>query len=101
MATRKAGGSAKNLKDTKPKYLGVKLFAGEKAKPGAVIVRQRGSRILPGVNVKMGNDHTLYAVSEGVVSFREKRKISFNSKSIRKKIVDVVLRDTAHQKNSA
>lgn len=89
MAHRKAGGSAKNLRDSNPKYLGTKLYAGQKAKAGSVIVRQRGSKILPGKNVDMGKDHTLFALSEGTVSFREKRKIRFDGKKLRKKVVDV------------
>ena len=89
MAHRKAGGSAKNLRDSNPKYLGTKLYAGQKAKAGSVIVRQRGSKILPGKNVDMGKGHTLFALSEGTVSFREKRKIRFDGKKLRKKVVDV------------
>lgn len=90
MAHKKAGGSAKNLTDSKPKYLGTKLYAGEKAQPGSVIVRQRGSKILAGKNVKSGNDYTLFAVADGVVSFREKRQTHFNGKTIVKKVVDVL-----------
>ncbi len=59
MATKKAAGTAKNLRDSNPKYLGIKLYAGEKAGAGSIIVRQRGTRILAGKNVKMGTDHTL------------------------------------------
>jgi large subunit ribosomal protein L27 len=90
MAHRKAGGSAKNLKDSNPKYLGTKLYAGEKAKAGSVIVRQRGSKIIAGKNVGMGKDHTLFALTEGTVSFREKRKTRFDGKQLRKKVVDVI-----------
>ncbi len=89
MATKKAAGSAKNLKDSQPKYLGVKLYAGEKASAGAIIVRQRGSKILAGDGVKMGRDHTLYAVKEGTVSFGTKRKIQIDNKVKVKKIVHV------------
>jgi large subunit ribosomal protein L27 len=89
MAHRKAGGSAKNLKDSNPKYLGTKLYAGEKAKAGSIIIRQRGTRILPGTNVGLGKDHTLYALTEGTVSFGTKRKINFNRTSSVKKIVHV------------
>ncbi len=90
MAHRKAGGSAKNLRDSNPKYLGTKLADGSAAKTGAIIVRQRGTKILAGKNVGLGKDHTLFALSEGVVKFREKRKIRYNGKSIKKKVVDVV-----------
>ena len=78
MAHKKAGGSAKNLTDSNPKYLGVKLFAGQPARRGAVIVRQRGTKILAGKHVGMGKDHTLFALKEGKVSFRTVRKIKFN-----------------------
>lgn len=89
MATKKAAGSAKNLKDSQPKYLGVKLYAGQKASAGAIIVRQRGSKILAGEGVKMGRDHTLYAVTSGTVSFGTKRKIQLDNKVKVKKIVHV------------
>jgi large subunit ribosomal protein L27 len=89
MATRKAGGSAKNLRDSNPKYLGTKLYAGQQAKPGAIIVRQRGTKILPGKNVRMGNDHTLYAVAEGTISFGSTRKKHFDGKVLKKKVVHV------------
>ena len=90
MAHRKAGGSAKNLRDSNPKYLGTKLYAGQKAQPGSVIVRQRGTKILAGKNVKTGKDHTLYAVAEGTVSFREARKKHFDGRIMKKKVVDVL-----------
>ena len=59
MASTKAGGSAKNLNTSNPKYLGVKLADGQEARPGMVIVRQRGTKIDAGKNVKVGKDHTL------------------------------------------
>ena len=90
MAHRKAGGSAKNLKDSNPKYLGTKLYAGEKAKAGSIIIRQRGTRILPGTNVGLGKDHTLFALKEGLVKFGTKRKINFNRTTSVKKIVHVI-----------
>jgi large subunit ribosomal protein L27 len=90
MAHRKAGGSAKNLNDSKPKYLGTKLYAGEKAQAGSVIIRQRGTKILPGKNVGTGRDHTLFALKDGIVKFGTKRKTNFNSKTVVKKIVHVV-----------
>ena len=89
MAHKKAGGSAKNLRDSNPKYLGTKLYAGETARIGSVIIRQRGTKILPGKNVGVGRDHTLFALSDGIVSFRNKRKIHFDGKTIIKKVVDV------------
>lgn len=90
MAHRKAGGSAKNLTDSKPKYLGTKLYAGEKAKAGSIIVRQRGTKILPGNNVGLGKDHSLFALKEGTVKYGTKRKVNFNRSSSVKKIVHVI-----------
>ncbi len=89
MAHRKAGGTARNLRDSNPKYLGVKLYAGETAKVGSVILRQRGTRYEPGANVGLGKDHTLFALKPGVVSFRTKRKTRFNGQVVRKQVVDV------------
>jgi large subunit ribosomal protein L27 len=89
MATKKAGGTAKNLTDSNPKYLGVKLYAGERASTGSVIVRQRGTRILPGKNVGMGSDHTLYALKDGTVEFGTKRKTHFDDKIVVKRVVNV------------
>ncbi len=90
MAHRKAGGTAKNLRDSQPKYLGVKLADGQKAQPGAVIIRQRGTEFLAGNNVSTGKDHTLFALKEGTVKFGSKRKISFNGKTDTKKTVSVI-----------
>jgi len=89
MAHRKAGGTARNLSDSQPKYLGTKLYAGEKAKSGSVIVRQRGSQILAGKNVGTGTDHTLFAMKDGVVSYRSTRKTKYDGTTVRKKVVDV------------
>ena len=74
MATKKSAGSAKNLKDSQPKYLGVKRTDGQVVKTGQIIIRQRGSKIEAGKNVKMGKDHTIFAMVDGVVSFRNMRK---------------------------
>jgi len=90
MAHRKAGGSAKNLTDSNPKYLGTKLYAGEKAKAGSIIVRQRGTKILPGTNVGLGKDHTLFALKDGVVKYGSKRKLNFNRTSSVKKVAHVI-----------
>ncbi|HEY4502651.1 MAG TPA: 50S ribosomal protein L27 [Candidatus Paceibacterota bacterium] len=90
MAHRKAGGSAKNLTDSNPKYLGIKLSAGQIAQPGSIIVRQRGTKILPGKNVGLGKDHTLFALKEGIVHFGQHRKVHFDGKAIMKKFVDIV-----------
>ncbi len=87
MAHTKSGGTTKNVRDSQPKYLGVKLYAGEKAKPGSIIVRQRGTKILPGKNVLIGKDDTLYSKINGIVKFSAKRKINFDGK---KKVLPLV-----------
>ena len=81
MATKKAGGTAKNLTDSKPKYLGTKLYAGESAKAGSIIIRQRGTVIRLGKNVGLGKDHTIFALKPGKVKFGSIRKTSFNGKT--------------------
>ncbi len=73
MAHKKSGGSSKNGRDSNPKYLGVKKYGGEHVIPGNILVRQRGTKTYPGLNVGMGKDHTLFAKVEGKVEFRRKR----------------------------
>ena len=90
MATRKAGGTARNLSDSNPKYLGTKLYDGEKAQSGSIIIRQRGTRIMAGTNVRVGKDHTLFSTTEGTIKFTTKRKVGFNGKTVNKKVVNVV-----------
>ena len=90
MASTKAGGSAKNLNPSNPKYLGVKLADGAAARPGMVIVRQRGTSIEAGKNVAGGRDHTLFALANGTVAFRTRRKVSFTGRIMQKKVADVV-----------
>lgn len=92
MATRKSGGTASNLTDSKPKYLGIKLYGGEAAFVGNVIVRQRGTRILPGKNVSMGKDHTLFALKNGVVTYTHTRKKGFDGKTMVKKVANVEIK---------
>lgn len=89
MATKKAAGTAKNLTDSNPKFLGVKLSDGEKAKIGDIIVRQRGTAIMAGKNVGVGKDHTLFALKPGTVEFGNKRKINFDGTKTVRKIVNV------------
>ncbi len=89
MATKKAAGSAKNLTDSNPQYLGVKLYAGQQAKKGSIIIRQRGTKFMPGKNVEVGKDHTLYAVEDGTVSFRLSRKTRFDGSTVKRNVVDV------------
>ncbi|EJF89258.1 50S ribosomal protein L27 [Bartonella tamiae] len=72
MAHKKAGGSSRNGRDSESKRLGVKKFGGEAVVAGNIIVRQRGTKWHPGDNVGMGKDHTLFAISDGKVSFRTK-----------------------------
>ena len=69
MAHKKGQGSSRNGRDSKPKYLGVKKYGGEIVKPGAIIVRQRGTQFHPGVNVGIGRDHTIFALVDGQVKF--------------------------------
>ncbi len=94
MATKKAGGSAKNLRDSNPKYLGVKRADGQTVKQGEIIVRQRGTKIKPGKNVSTGVDHTLYAAKAGRVSFRNTQLLRFDGQTLKKKIVDVLTKAT-------
>ncbi len=91
MATKKAAGTAKNLRDSQPKYLGVKKTAGEKVSTGQVIIRQRGTKIEAGKNVRVGKDHTLFAALPGVVAFRTIRKTRFDGNTVTKKAVDVIV----------
>ena len=90
MATRKAAGSAKNLTDSQPKYLGLKKGSGQFVKSGNILVRQRGSKYLAGKNVGVGKDYTLFALKDGKVSFSQKRKIGFNKALQTKKVISVV-----------
>ena len=72
MAHKKAGGSSRNGRDSAGQRLGVKLYGGQKANGGNIIVRQRGTKYFPGENVGMGKDHTLFATVDGTVQYREK-----------------------------
>ncbi|HWA89235.1 MAG TPA: 50S ribosomal protein L27 [Rhizomicrobium sp.] len=93
MAHKKAGGSSRNGRDSNPKMLGVKVFGGQKISGGNVIVRQRGTKFHPGDNVGMGKDHTLFALCDGQVAFREGYK--------RRTFVSVITTDTAAAPKSA
>jgi len=77
-------------RNTQPKYLGIKLFSGQKTKIGSVIVRQRGTKFHPGKNVGHGKDDTLFALKNGKVVFQKRGLLSFNGKKRRKNIVHVV-----------
>jgi large subunit ribosomal protein L27 len=72
MAHKKAGGSSKNGRDSESKRLGVKIFGGQEVTAGNIIIRQRGTRVHPGVNVGIGRDHTLFAKKDGRVRFEKK-----------------------------
>ena len=90
MAKTKSVGSTRLGRESQPKYLGIKLFGGEIAKPGSIIIRQRGTKFVPGTNVRRGSDDTLYAIKEGVVRFKTVRKIKFDKSSKETKVVDVI-----------
>ncbi len=90
MSKTKAAGSTRLGRDSNPQYLGVKLYAGQKAKPGMIIIRQRGTKFIPGKNVKKGKDDTLYSMTEGVIQFDTKRKKLFNRSQRIVKVVNVV-----------
>lgn len=77
-------------RDSQPKYLGIKLSEGQKIKPGMIIVKQRGTKFLPGKSVRRGADDTLYAAKEGTVSFTTKRKKRFDNSQRLVKIVNVI-----------
>ena len=78
------------MRDSNPKYLGVKLFAGQKAKAGQIIIRQRGTKFLAGKNVGIGNDHTLFALKEGVVKFLTRKKKKFDGSTRNAKEVQII-----------
>lgn len=90
MAKTKATGATKLGRRSQPKYLGIKLTEGQAAKPGMIIVRQRGTHFIAGKNVKMGGDSTLYALKEGFVKFQTKKLMSFDGSKKYKKIANIV-----------
>ncbi|MDD5144865.1 MAG: 50S ribosomal protein L27 [Candidatus Pacebacteria bacterium] len=89
MAKTHATGATKLGRDSNPKYLGIKIAAGQTAKIGNIIVRQRGTRLYAGENVRMGGDNTLYALKDGVVKVTSKAKKGFNSSKKKIKIVSI------------
>jgi len=90
MAHKKAGGSTSLGRDSQAKRLGVKMTEGQFAWPGCILVRQRGTKIHPGQNVKRGTDDTLYAVTDGVVKFSTRKLPKFDGNLRRTKIVHVI-----------
>jgi large subunit ribosomal protein L27 len=75
MAHKKGQGSSKNGRDSNPQMLGVKRFSGQRVTGGTIIVRQRGTKLKPGLNVKRGKDDTLFATSDGIVEFRTRGRM--------------------------
>ena len=82
MSQKKGGGSTRNGRDSNPKMLGVKAYGGQTVSAGSIIVRQRGTRVHPGVNVGIGKDHTLFALVDGMVKFGVKGMRSNSTVSI-------------------
>ncbi len=90
MAHTKALSTTSNGRDSQPSYLGVKLSSGQAAKIGNIIIRQHGTKFIPGKGVRLGSDYTIYAVTDGKVSFTTKRKTGFNGDRRIVKVVNVV-----------
>jgi len=90
MAHKKAAGSSKNGRDSNPRYLGIKINHGQNIKIGQIILRQKGADTLAGTNVGRGKDHTLFALKDGTVSFKTKRKQNFDSTVTRRNLVEIV-----------
>ncbi len=89
MATTKSSGTTKLGRDSRPKYLGVKLSGGQKAKAGSILIRQKGSSFIAGKNVAKGKDYTLFALKSGIVRFSNKVKTKFNGNKRKVKVVNV------------
>ncbi|MBW6441103.1 50S ribosomal protein L27 [Patescibacteria group bacterium] len=89
MAHKKAGGTSSNLRDSNPKYLGVKVYGNQAAKAGSIIVRQRGNKFRLGKGVMQGKDHTIFAIVPGFVKFTEKQITKFNGNKKRVKFVSI------------
>jgi len=90
MAHKKAAGSAKNLRDSNPKYRWVKLFGWQTAKAGNIIVRQKGSKYIAWENAYMWKDFTIHAKIDGVVKFSRKKVLRFDGRKYEKTVVNVV-----------
>lgn len=89
MAHKKAGGSTQNIRDSQPKYLGVKKFGGEVVAAGNVLVRQKGAKMQAGDNVYTGRDFTLHAAVAGRVRFSQKRAVRFDGRSYTRTVVNI------------
>jgi len=90
MAHKKAMGSTSNGRDSVAKRLGVKIYGGQSALSGNIIIRQKGNAFWPGTGVQQGTDYTLFAVRDGVVQFQEKRRVRFDGRVYRDIYVSVV-----------
>lgn len=90
MSTKKSGGSTSLGRDSQAQRLGVKLFGGEKAKTGSIIIRQRGTKYHPGTNVSIGNDDTLFATAEGAVKYSTKKIMGYNNQLRTIRVVSVI-----------
>lgn len=90
MAHTKSGGSTKLGRDSESKRLGVKRFDGQFVKAGEVLIRQRGTKWYPGENTALGKDDTIYALTSGIVKFKEKRKTTFTGKIKRVKTIEII-----------
>lgn len=100
MSTSKQGGSSRLGRDSAGQRLGIKISAGEKAKIGMIIIRQRGSKFLAGKNVKVGSDDTIYAMKDGVVKFTTKSKKIFNGTQRVAKVVSVEIEKVKEAKET-
>ena len=89
MAHTKSGGSTSLGRDSQSKRLGIKRSSGQKAWPGAILVRQRGSYYLPGNNVKRGSDDTLFATATGLVNFKRRTKIAYDGRRVVRRYISV------------
>lgn len=98
MSKTKAGGTAKNLHDSPGQRLGVKLFGGQLATAGNIIVRQRGSRMEAGEGTRMGKDHTIFATRAGRVKFNLKQITKFTGSKVRRQIVSIVADEKSTKK---
>lgn len=90
MAHTKAIGTTRLGRDSQPKYLGVKLYDGQPAKAGSIIIRQRGSKFLPGIGARLGSDYTIYAVVSGKVKFTTGKKKNYDGSRRLVKVVNVM-----------
>ena len=90
MSHKKAGGSSRNGRDSQAQRLGVKVFGAETVTAGAIIVRQRGTKMLPGKNVGLGKDHTIFALKAGKVEFTEKNITKFDGRKFKNVLVNII-----------